>query len=246
MALPIDERIARQIRALYDQAGLHIDVEVNDGVARLTGLVASPEIHQAALDLARMVEGVIEIVDELDYEVIAPDSVFESPDVDREFGYADAGAFADDIPDTEPDFVVDEGDSAADYERSIEQGEPYFPPTDPVCRPSPNAPDLVIIGGFQDTSMDELATQANVEPGQEPSEIDLYRRRNDEDIREDVLRELREDALTSDLTLRVDVVDGVVCLHGAAPSIDDSVNAEAVASRVPGVVEVRNAIRIDP
>jgi|GraSoiStandDraft_2_1057267.scaffolds.fasta_scaffold3759209_1 osmotically-inducible protein OsmY len=40
------------------------------------------------------------------------------------------------------------------------------------------------------------------------------------------------------LELTVETIDGVVYLHGAVPSLDDSDLAAEVAARVPGVVEV--------
>ncbi len=65
--------------------------------------------------------------------------------------------------------------------------------------------------------------------------------RNDEDITLDVLRELRKDALTTDLHVRVSALDGVVHLHGQVDSPED---AEAVASRIGGVKEVREELKI--
>lgn len=243
MATASDEELTRRVAELFREAAFPIDVEVHAGVARLTGLVTSPEIHQAAIDLARFVEGIVDVDDQLDYEVISPDTAFEAPDVDREYGFADEWALKDDLSDTEPDFVgqVD----ADEYQRAVEEGEPYFPPTDRVLRPSTSPEELQVVGGFQDTSMDEVATTEDEGPGQQPGETDLYRHRDDEDIRDDVLRELSEDSLTTDLTLRVNVVNGVVFLHGAVPSIDDAENAEAVAGGVPGVVEVRDLTEVE-
>ena len=59
--------------------------------------------------------------------------------------------------------------------------------------------------------------------------------RDEEDIRDDVIRELREDSLTTDLKLTVDVRRGVVILTGTVQTLDDAENAQAVAARVPGV-----------
>lgn len=244
MATPSDRQLQEQIAMLLDQAGINVGVDVENGVARLSGLVTSTEMHQAAIDLARMVDGIRGIDDEIEELVISPDSAFEAPDRDEGFGYADRMSLEDDISDTEPDFTGDVGADANDFQRAIEEGEPYFPPTDPVVRPSTDRQDLRIVGGFQATSMDELATEADAEPDDETDEITQFVARDDDDIRIDVLRELREDALTTDLRLEVNVINGIVFLKGTVQSVEDAENAEAVAGRVPGVVEVRDMTEV--
>ena len=92
--------------------------------------------------------------------------------------------------------------------------------------------------------MDELATEADAEPDDETDEITQFVARGDDDIRIDVLRELREDALTTDLRLEVNVINGIVFLKGTVQSVEDAENAEAVAGRVPGVVEVRDMTEV--
>src|SRR5690606_40420948 len=109
MATPSDRQLQEQIAMLLDQAGINVGVDLENGVARLSGLVTSTEMHQAALDLARMVYGVRAIDDQIEEVVISPDSLFEAPDRDEGFGYADRMALEDDIPDTEPDFTGDVG-----------------------------------------------------------------------------------------------------------------------------------------
>jgi osmotically-inducible protein OsmY len=242
MTASSDTQLTEQIRGLMDDAGLAVSVEVHDGVARLIGVVDSPELRQAAIDLAHMVDGVRGIDDQIEYEEIAPDSEFQRPgdDIEGQFKYDDRWALRDDQSDTEPDFMGDVGAESHDFQRAIEEGEPYFPPTDPVVEPSTGDEAIRVVGGFQDTSMQEMATAEDAEPGQEPDAIDQYRGRDDEDIRDDVLRELSEDALTSDLELSVNVINGVVFLHGTVPGVEDAENAEAVAGRIPGVAEVQD------
>ena len=106
-------------------------------------------------------------------------------------------------------------------EEAAEGAEPYFPPTDPVVNDEP-------IGGFEATSMDEIAVDRSTlddEPG-------------DEALADAVRRELREDALTSQLRLAVEVKRGVAYVRGAAEDLEDTDNAAEVASRVPGVDRV--------
>ncbi|MDQ3044100.1 MAG: BON domain-containing protein, partial [Chloroflexota bacterium] len=54
----------------------------------------------------------------------------------------------------------------------------------------------------------------------------------------------RNDALTTDLELRVTVLDGIVRLHGEVPTLEDAESAEAVASRVGGNLEIREELTI--
>jgi hypothetical protein len=111
----------------------------------------------------------------------------------------------------------------------------YFPPTDPVVRPAPGG-NIEVIGGFQATSMDtnEVAPSAiDGQPG-------------DEALADAIRRELLEDASTTDLTIDVVVRNRVARLRGRVADIEDAENAEAVASRVPGVLEVIEELEVEP
>jgi osmotically-inducible protein OsmY len=66
----------------------------------------------------------------------------------------------------------------------------------------------------------------------------------DEAIVDAVQSALRHDASTTDLQIEVTVLQGVVRLRGTVPDLDDADNAEAVASRVEGVVEVQEQLEI--
>lgn len=244
MATPNDSQIAQQISTLLDEAGIPIAVDVRQGVATLTGLVDSAELRRAAIDLARM-GGAHAVDDQIEFETISPDTYYSGSSNDAHLGYEDRGALQDDVSDVEPDFTGDVGGNAALFQEAIEEAEPYFPPTDPVVAPSTGDEALQVLGGFQDTSMDSMATAPDAPPGEEPDEIQLYRDRDDGDIQEDVARELREDALTTALKLTVNVMNGVVFLHGSVPSVDDAENAEAVAARVPGVAEVQDLTEVE-
>ena len=56
--------------------------------------------------------------------------------------------------------------------------------------------------------------------------------------------ELREDALTTDLGVRVDVRDGVAILTGQVADLADADAAEEVAGRVAGIKEVMDRTEI--
>jgi len=69
-----------------------------------------------------------------------------------------------------------------------------------------------------------------------PSETD--NRLGDEALAEAVLRELHEDAMTTDLQLQVEARDNIVFLRGHVQHLEDADAAEEVAGRVPGVDQV--------
>lgn len=121
-------------------------------------------------------------------------------------------------------------DSDYDEDEPDEPEPAYFAPTDPVI--GRNAGDAqgnaVVLGGFDATSLDD----ETVDPSAEDN------RPGDEALADAIRRELREDASTTDLQIQVRVVRGVAHLRGTVPSLEDAENAEAVASDVPGVIEV--------
>lgn len=235
---PTDASIEHDIRELLDEAGIPVAVVVENRVARLIGPVDSVRLRDAAIDLASSVDGIRQVDDEMSFEVVSPDMVTDPEDNDEEFGYADAQSLQDDIPDEDDDFSATEG--TVDQILVIEEGETYFPPVDPVVEPARGRRGLEVVGGFQAEATDDIEDEQD-EAFADSVPLDAESRlldRDDDDIREDVLRELREDSETMTMNLDVTVVRGVVVLRGQVQSIDDAESAESVASRVPGVVAV--------
>lgn len=116
---------------------------------------------------------------------------------------------------------------------AVENGEPYFPPTDPVVREG-NA-QAEIVGGFADTSMSDRVALRPSGSGGAP----------DGELVDAVRRELRRDASTSELDLAIDVREGIVTLRGRVMDLADSDSALAVAGRVPGIVDVVDEIEVE-
>src|SRR5436190_21208908 len=187
------------------------------------------------------------------------------PDLDRSSGRAE-------IIDEEPDLTtsphtlgteslgtasdVDEGDAIADVEPSLvdqelltdpmaasggpddnvdpvsEGDEVYVPPTDPVITAGDHG-ETRVLGGF--------SPEADV--GHRPlrsSDGQI----GDEALADAVRSALRHDATTTDLRVDVAVEDGVVRLFGTVADLEDVDNAEAVAGRVPGVVDVVEELQV--
>jgi osmotically-inducible protein OsmY len=68
--------------------------------------------------------------------------------------------------------------------------------------------------------------------------------RGDEAIGADVRRALLEDATTAHLQIEVGIYEGIVVLRGLVPDLADADAAKDVASRVPGVVQVHEDLRL--
>jgi hypothetical protein len=114
-----------------------------------------------------------------------------------------------------------------------ESGEPFLAPVDPVLGLDPRGRP-VVLGGFGPSSMDSIEV--------DPSAHGLGL--GDEAVADAVRRELREDAATTALAVDVEVWDGVVHLRGVVAGPEDAEAAEAVAARVPSVVEVADHLEL--
>ncbi|MEA2575436.1 MAG: hypothetical protein QOH93_2734 [Chloroflexia bacterium] len=132
----------------------------------------------------------------------------------------------------EADFMGDPG--TTDLVEAIEEGEPYFPPTDPPLR-TVGLNNVETLGGFSITSLEEPT-----EPEDDPARVQL----NDDEIAGRVRYALATDAYTADLNIEVEVEDGTVFLHGTVGSLDDVEQAEQIAGSVPGVIEVEEDLEI--
>ena len=230
-----------------ESAEINLATRIQDNVLYLSGEVDSPRNHLAALDVARAVaddagltiDDSIEVIDDDDagHQPEAPadesgDFAYQDPDT---VGYQGLGADTDeeeaDELSLDPDFTGDIG--TTDPEVAAAEAVPYFPPTDPVVRVDRDDPDgLEVVGGFDATSMDDLSSSDGLTiPG-------------DADITEAVVRELREDALTTDMVLQADTQRGVVYLRGTVETMEDAENAEAVARRVEGVRDVDEQLTV--
>jgi osmotically-inducible protein OsmY len=216
--------------AVYAEA--EVFAEVKDGVVTLVGEANAEEERQAIERDVRAVPGVREVRNELRIEFNAPEGVYPRGNIEEE---VDEEARSEIVYEgTEYDFNDPRG--TVDAMESSAEAEPFFPPTDVVIRPAREIDEgFEVVGGFSSTSMDELSDSA--------SSVSAARR-GDEAIADDVRRELVEDSATTDLNLRVIVRNGIVYLRGTVSSLDDVEAAEDVASRVPGVTEVREHLVI--
>jgi osmotically-inducible protein OsmY len=252
---------ARIERELERTADIHVLAEEDGDKVVLSGLVDTPELRATAERLAsalargKRIDNNIEITATLPER--EPVTAANSPErriggvEPPSSGSADeaeardvppAGGIAESIADVDtpnvglaPDFT--DQPLTTDYDLVAEDADDgdqvYFPPTDPVVKPAAGG-NLQVLGGFSPTSMDTVEVA--------PSALDDVP--GDEALADAVRRELLEDASTTDLPIEVEVRRRVARLRGRVTDVEDVENAEAVAARVPGLLEVVEELEV--
>jgi osmotically-inducible protein OsmY len=240
-----ESKAARIERAIREVAELDVVVEDQGGTLVLEGIVDSERDRQAAEDIAADLAGDAEIDNALEVQDLLPVSVDAFSDEqrsadqpERPFGLGDDdGALNPDFtdqPQVRDAEAVSGPTDSVDDEDEDDGNWAYVPPTDPVVTTDAHG-QAVVLGGFGTSALDE-------NDGEDLAENQGY---GDEAVADAVRRALREDAATTELPVRVVVREGVVHLHGRVEDLDDADSAEEVASRVPGVREVLEELRVD-
>lgn len=235
-----DTDIQREVAGLIGGAGLPLSVTVQKGIVTLEGIVLSEEEREAAIDLTNFIPGVSEVVDALevmDMEDDQPNVLFGMPtrpdewDLDpREDINADEVSL-EEITTSDAGSVGDE--LTSDERVAVQEGVPYFPPTDPPVDISDDPDGIEVTAGFQSTSMDdEREPESDEDLQEDDSGI------QDSKIVDNVVRELNEDSATTALNIHVASVRGVVHLTGFVSDPNDGDLAASVAERVDGVRQV--------
>ena len=221
---------------------IYATVEEQGDVIVVTGMIGSEGERNAAHEIVNTLAPNKRLIDNLEIVEVLPEKI-EAMDLSE----AAVGDFRAATPDTEDDEALEPGDftdqhlitnpygaagpASVNADEEISEGdEAYVPPNDPV-----RDRDGEVLGGFQISSMDEIEVEPSALDG-EPG---------DEAIADAVRRELREDSATTALDVQVTVSRGIVRLRGSVPSLDDAENAEEVAGRVPGVVEVKEYLAVE-
>jgi osmotically-inducible protein OsmY len=226
---------------LAQEAGVYAAVEETATEVVLSGLISSEEQRRAAIDIASAIAPGKRIIDNLEMLDVLPeglDSLHISPRSEERVEGAqpgtseseglEAGDFGDQV--IHSNTLGAAGPSGFTSDGDISEGEEvYVPPTDPVL-----TPEGEVLGGFGFSSGDSVTVETS----------SLGDRLSDGSIAAAIRQELREDASTTDLEIHVSVEGGVAELRGTVTSLDDAENAEAVASRVPGVVEVKENLKV--
>lgn len=246
-----ESKAAQIERAIREVAELDVVVEIRDGVITLEGVVDSERDREAAEDIAADLAGDLSIDNALEVQDILPNSVDTFNDEVRNGSLAETPEEAEvSLEELNPDFTdqmllddpgaVSGPNSSSDDDEDADEGaEAYVPPTDPVVTTDAHG-QTEILGGFGQTADEEVGPD---EDG--AGQAEGGHAYGDEAIADAVRRELREDAATTDLHIRVVVRNGVVHLHGTVPGLEDAEAAEEVASRVTGVREVSEELDIE-
>jgi osmotically-inducible protein OsmY len=234
-------RIEREIEA---RAGVSVIVEDTRDAIVISGRVDTAEAKQAATDIAAELVTGKRIDNDLEVEGVVPTEVSEfyhgvAPTAPAPENVAEIRAMGAEL---DPDFTDQKLDTTSlelagvDADEDPQErtdDESYFPPTDPVVT-SDSHDELKVLGGFSATSDEAAPVARSASDG----------KLGDGAIADAVRRELAEDASTTALQIHVVVRDGVVHLRGTVQDVEDSENAEAVASRVAGVREVVEELQI--
>jgi hypothetical protein len=240
-----DDLKDRVLRA-FQGAGVDADVTLDPTrrVITLDGIVHTEEARQAARDLTFQALGSgWRIQDNLDVETVLPTDVDDfvgdesrADLMDTAEEVAETGAATPDFTDQATLFnpLAASGASSSNLTDPASTGDiVYDPPTDPVVDVD-NRGETRVLNGFGQTAMDDepvvRSTLDNL-PG-------------DESLADAVRLELHSDASTSDLDVDVIVVGGIVHLRGRVEGLEDAENAEAVASRVPGINSVQEELEV--
>lgn len=234
--------IADLERTITDTVGVPVTLERDGGRLVVTAFVSHEEMRDAILDLARDAAGALDVEDNIDVtDVLAGETAgLVISDQDLQGGPGGTPGFeeesleAGDFQDQSRENNLTDGWSAsgptsAMDEDLVSEGDAVFvPPTDPV------GTSREVIGGLQLSSMDsiEVARSSDGTLG-------------DEAIADAIRRELREDSATTALDVDVDVYRGIARLRGLVQDLDDAENADEVAARVPGVIEVREELDVE-
>ncbi|MEO7003502.1 MAG: BON domain-containing protein [Ktedonobacterales bacterium] len=260
---PLAKQIERHIQQSLEQVGRQVrNLAVAESSDRLfvSGVVASERDRGDIEQLARAVSPGWRIENMIEVEWLVPAGMEAQPDTQGATGdsgdrsgtdqredaaerFADERDLLDSTTDTEtlpdelePDFVSQpletndsnvSNDSVADLDPPDEPDPTYFAPTDPVIT-SDEYGMLLVDNGFAPADDTDEGYDRSAEDNQP----------GDQALIAAIQRELRRDALTTDLRIEVGVSRGVARLRGAVPELEDAENAEAVAARVAGVLEV--------
>ena len=238
-----------EIERELEAAGLHVVVEEVGDRYVLSGHVDSPGDRQAAADIVARIVARVDpdklIDNDIEIEMVLPDQVgdYTSDEPTISDLPDDLAEVRDQGGEIEPDFtdqtylkdpIAAPGPSSG-YEDPAEDGDDvYVPPSDPVVTTDRHGVTQVL-GGFSRDSMEEIEVPRSTLDGQP----------GDAALAEAIVRELREDASTTDLLgIRVLVRDGIAYLRGSVPLMEDAESAEEVAARVPGIVEVVEELEV--
>jgi len=204
------------------------------GVVTLSGAVRTEREFERAHALAARVPGVTRVINQLVIDTLTGSTPIDRTIVDPELAAEIELNHLHFAQGTEVSLNRHVG--TTDTAESTAENVPFFAPTDPPTKRAPRgAEGFEVTGGFSETSLD-----APIELEQLPTQL----LDSDGELARLVRMALQEDAETADLPIAVNVRRGIVHLRGSVESLADVEIAEAVAVRVPGVIEVKEDLEV--
>lgn len=227
--------------AIEEIVNLGTAIEVDGETIVVTGVVNTPEQREAIHDILDRYLPDVPVQDNIEVGGVMPERIGDLSISEVEIAgipgaepglfeteSLEPGDFTDQSLLSDP--MVASGPSGTHADDDVSEGDDvYVPPTDPVY-----AGDGEVLGGFQITSDQNDTVPTSQVVGVAP----------DSAIEDVIRRELREDAATTALEIEVTSENGIVHLRGVVDDLYDAVNAQAVAARVDGVIEVRDELQV--
>ena len=227
--------------AIEEIVSVNTAIEFDGDSIVVTGIVDTEEEHEAVINVLEEFLPDVHIEDNIALGAVMPEEIGDLKLSETESaGFEGAEPGLRDSESLEPgdfsdqsilqDQGVASGPSGTHADDDVAEGdEVYVPPTDPA-----STREGEFLGGFQ-TTADQPEPMPRSEVVGGPA---------DGAIEEAVRGELLEDAATTALEIEVSSVRGVVILRGVVDDIEDAENAQEVAARVPGVLEVRDELEL--
>jgi osmotically-inducible protein OsmY len=223
-----DEDIAADVRQRvrwdHHLDEFQIDVDVKDGVVKLSGRVGSDSDRFHAF-LAARIDGVREVDNELGIEELLRDDV-----------HRDA-LYRIDLKPSEIEAAI----------REAWQQDPRVGQIDPEVRVVMGA---VTLRGDVNSLAEKRSAEQTAINTTGVSQLRSYlrvknaRTRSDESIRRDIEDAFANDPLVDRFEIRVSVDEGDVFLRGTVDSHYERARAEEVALHIPGIIELHNRLEV--
>src|SRR5690606_7881799 len=226
--------------AIEEIVSLGTAIEVDGETLVVTGVVNTPEQREAIHDILDRYLPDVPVQDNIEVGGVMPERIGDLSISEVEMAgipgaepglfeteSLEPGDFTDQSLLSDP--MVASGPSGTHADDDVSEGDDvHVPPTDPAY-----TGDGEVLGGFQIPSdQNDVMPSSQVIGGAPDSAIAVIR------------RELREDASTTALEIEVTSENGIVHLRGVVDDLYDAINAQAVAARIDGVIEVRDELQI--
>lgn len=227
--------------AIEEIVDVNTAIEVTGDTIVVTGIVDTPEEHEAVLNVLGEFLPNVHIEDNIAMGAVMPEEIGDMRLSSTEAaGFAGAEAGLRDSEALEPGDFTDQailedqgvasGPSGTHADDDVAEGdEVYVPPTDPAMDREGE-----FLGGFQTTA----------DPGEAVPRSEVAGGSADGAIEDAVRDALLRDSATTALEIEVMSANGFVVLTGMVDDIEDAENAQAIAAEVPGVREVREELEV--